>query len=85
MTPQQHQQILHALTRYDERASKSKGYNRYAFAHYCAAIDKARDLTTSGLTIRQALCKCFTDRLLDCVLRSVGEALATREEMRGWL
>lgn len=83
MTTQQHDRLLAALTEYDRKQSTKRGYNHYALAHYMAALGRAQDAMREGCSIREALLRCFNDRLLDCCLKAVGEAKYTREEMYG--
>lgn len=76
--------LTHAVTEYDRKQSKRKGYNIYALAHYLGAVQEA--MAELGLdTLRDTLVEHFNGRLLDVVLKAVGEAPSTREEQRGSL
>lgn len=72
--------LMNALTEYDRKQSTKRGYNRYALGQYCAAMQEVRIAVESGDTLRQALCANFCGRLLDVLLRSVGEETSTRDE-----
>ena len=75
--------IFNALTEYDRKQSTKRGYNPYALGHYAKALKSvATDMEHGAPSLRVAVLVNFSDRLLDCVLRSVGEAKFTREEMQ---
>ena len=82
MDPIVRARIVCALTEYDRRASKRRGHNPYALSHYFAALQSADERIADGTALRPALCRSFTDRLLDCVLKAAGLPLATRDEIR---
>ena len=79
----QHAKILNALTKYDEKQSRRKFYNSYAFGQYCGALQNTQRHCDNGVHIRDALLNCFCGRLLDVVLKSVGMSIATASEHRG--
>lgn len=70
--------LAHAATAYDRRRQNRKGHNPYALPQYFAAIDNAVFLMAAGSTPRKALCEVFNDRLLDCLLKAIGESVAVR-------
>lgn len=74
--------LLNALTEYDRRASKRKGYNPYALGHYFAALERVREAMANGTAIRQALLANFNGRLLSAALKAVGEPDFTLDEIR---
>lgn len=71
-----------ALIQYDEKQRKKKGYNRNAIALYLQALDRAVDDVAAGESVRRALCLNFTGRLLDVLLKSIGEPISTINEQR---
>lgn len=74
--------LICALTEFDRRAAKRKGYNVHALGHYCrAAADVSADVR-AGRTWRAAILANFTGRLLDASLRGIGETPATDQEHR---
>ena len=81
-----HSALVHAATEQDRkqeaRAAKSRrGYhNPYALAQYLARIEEVESDIAAGATVRAALVAAFSDRLLDHMLRAVGEAPHAREE-----
>jgi hypothetical protein len=79
-----HDKLLMALTEYDVKQSRKKGYNPYALSHYMTALGEATSMMESGVTLRTALLKNFCGRLLDVCLKSVGEPTSTKQEQRGW-
>jgi len=86
----EHYQMLHAVTEYDRRQQHKAGHNPYFLGHAVGAIHRAEDLMKNGYqgrsyTRREALLACFCGRLLDKVLKAVGEPVATTDEhRRGW-
>jgi hypothetical protein len=81
MTPDQLRfKLVHAATEYDRKQEGKRGYNPYALLQYFVAIDQAIAHHESGKTIRQALVSNFCDRLLDCLLKAVGEPKSTKGE-----
>lgn len=86
--PKLHFKLVSAVTDYDRKqsaryASKGPGfYNIYALSHYLGAVQEAENKIAQGVPVRKALTQHFTGRLLDVVLKAVGEAPSTREEQR---
>ena len=76
----EHDKIVSALLAYDARQSK-KYYNRYALPQYLGALERAETDAANGSTLRQALVTNFSDRLLDTVLKAIGEAPASLNEL----
>ncbi len=74
--------ITHAVTEYDRRASTRKGYNMYALSIYLGACQETAADYDSGVPLRRALVSHFTGRLLDAVLKAVGEPKSTDAEQR---
>jgi hypothetical protein len=77
-----HFRIVNALTSYDRKASTRKFHNPYALGQYFQALECAEAQVDGGATLRDALVKNFCGRLLDVVLRSVGEQVSTKQECR---
>ena len=71
-----------ALIQYDEKERKKKYYNKNAIALYLQALDRAVDDVAAGHTIRRALCLNFNGRLLDILLKAIGEEKSTLQEQR---
>jgi len=82
MTSDQKRKLVHALTQYDAKAEKRKGYNPYALPQYFHAMDAAAEEVRDGRTLREALMAYFTGHLLDVALKAVGEAPSTDQEQR---
>jgi len=86
--PRIRQKILNALTEFDRKASKRAGHNRYALGHYCKALQSVEtDLAHGAPSLRIAILVNFNDRLLDAVLRAIGEPEFTPQErwtIRTW-
>lgn len=74
--------ITHAVTEYDRKQSTRKGYSIYALSHYLGACQETATDVDSGIPLRQALTAHFCGRLLDVVLKAVGEAKSTDTEQR---
>lgn len=82
-----HVALVSALTAYDAReeakARRSKYRNQhshYALAHYLGGLERAEAQVQSGVDLRVALSDCFCGRLLDFVLRAIGEPKLSEEE-----
>lgn len=77
-----HNKLVHAATDFDRKQS-SKPYNIYALGRYLKAIEDAEvDIAEQHITIRKALFGHFNGRLLDVMLKAVGETKSTSEEVR---
>lgn len=73
--------LLNAVTEYDRQQSTKSGYNHYALGHYCAAVTKVvRYVEEHGYPVRLSILNCFCGRLLDRVLKAVGEKRHTKDE-----
>jgi hypothetical protein len=68
--------LLHAVTEWDRRASKRKGYNPFALGLMFEAVDRTSAAIEGGATVRVALVANFNDRLLDHCLKAVGEEVS---------
>ncbi len=75
----QHARLAMAVTEYDRKQERRKGFNSYALPQYFAAIDDAEQRNGS---IREGLVYHFSGRILDAVLKAIGESKATLEEHR---
>ena len=82
MTETQNVKLLNAVTEYDRKQSTGKYYNMYALSHYLGACHAAEERIAAGMSVRQALAASFTGRLLDVVLKAVGEVKSTDAEQR---
>ena len=74
-------QLLSAATAYDRRQSTRRGYNPHALGIYFERIDEVCADVQRGASVRRALCAGFSDRLLDHLLKAVGEAPSKPEEL----
>ena len=68
--------LISAATAFDRKQSTKRGHNPYALAIYFERIDLVCKEIDGGKPIRQALLDGFNDRLLDHLLKSVGESPA---------
>lgn len=75
--------LAHAVTRYDERQSKTKHYNRYALGQYLRRVDDIVQDIAAGAPVRAAIVAGMTGPLLNACLKAVGEQPATRDELSG--
>lgn len=75
--------LVHAATAYDRRRAKGKRYNYYALGQYLMRIDQVCADIAKGASPREALIRAFSDRLLDAMLKGIGESPHTREEKHG--
>ncbi len=80
--PGAYTKLVMALTEYDRKQEGKPGYNRYALPQYLGAAQRAQELVNSGETVRNALIKCFSGRLLSVALKAVGEPKGTDDEIR---
>lgn len=77
-----HFKLVHAVTEYDRRQSTRRGYNRWALPQYLGACTSAEEDIAAGKPVRAALVSNFCGRLLDVVLKAVGEPKSTDLEQR---
>lgn len=77
-----HFTLVHTVTEYDRKQSTKRGYNIYALSQYLNAIEVAEIRMEKGRTLREALVSSFNGRLLDRLLKAVGEPTSTVEEQR---
>ena len=78
-----HTQLVCSVTEYDRLQESKKCYNRYALVHYlrgCEQIDRL--VKEHNLSVEDAVCTCFLDRLQSHVLRFLGYNLASNEVIR---
>jgi hypothetical protein len=78
-----HTALVHAATMYDRKEETKRGYNRYALGQYLMRIDEVEADIKAGTPPRAALLAAFNDRLLDHMLKAIGEPEFTRDEMTG--
>ena len=81
--------LSHTVTEYDRkqlqrhmRNPRRSYHNPYALGQYLKAVEYTMADVKLGMTIRAALVDHFTGKLLDVVLRSVGEPISTDKEQR---
>ena len=63
--------MISAVTQFDARASKKKGYNPHALGIYLQRIDEVCADIERGADIRRAIIAGFSGRIADCILKSV--------------
>jgi len=68
-----HHRLLHAVTEYDRKQEKRKGYNHYALAQYIGRLQEIEKDIAAGMSVREALVSGFNGRLLDILLKAAGE------------
>ena len=76
-----HSALVHAVTEYDRRESTKRGYNYYALGQYLIRLEEIEADIADGMPTRTALLRAFNGRLLDHLLKAVGEPKYTRDEM----
>lgn len=74
--------LAHAVTEYDRRQQNRRGYNPYALAHYCGAVQRIEEEIGNGAEVRAAVVANLTGRLASFVLRTIGHAPLTDAEAR---
>ena len=71
--------MIHAVTEYDKKQQKKQYYNKFALPQYIRGVNDAYQMMPKA-GIRLSLFAIFNNRLLNCVLKSVGEPKVTKEE-----
>jgi hypothetical protein len=69
--------LVHVVTEYDRKQEAKRGFNRYALAQYLQALDCVGNDIKAGYNLRDAFVNNFCGRLLDVLLRAVGEPKST--------
>ena len=67
-----HSRLVHALTEWDIRQSKTKHYNRWALGQYFQALDNVKEAMAQGANLADALMKGFNGALLRYLAKKVG-------------
>jgi hypothetical protein len=67
-----HHKMTHALTQYDARASKRKGYNIFALPQYLSRVDAVVQDIEAGADPAKAIAAGFSGRLQDLCLKACG-------------
>lgn len=80
--------LVSAATAYDQRCEAQERRRRYPvniyrLGHILGRIDEVMADIEAGASPRAALLAAFNDRLLDALLKAVGEPKFTRDEMLG--
>lgn len=76
--------LVHVLTQYDRRQERRPDYNPYALGRYLLAANQVEeDVKLRGLTLRDAIIRQFTGRLVVAVLKGMGLEPPTLAEIRG--
>jgi hypothetical protein len=75
--------LIHAVSKYDEKQSKKKSYNRNALGIYIQRIEEIMLDLNKGADLRAAVVAGFTGRLADTCLRELNLSITTDEEQRG--
>ena len=71
--------MIHTVTMYDQKESKKKYYNKWALPQYIRGVNDAYAMMPDK-GVRTALMKVFNNRLLNNLLKAVGEPKITKEE-----
>lgn len=83
MTPKEmHARLELAVTEYDRRQSKRKGYNPYALGQYLSAVNDIGALLAIDAEPRKAILSRMKGRLADHCLKALSLPLQTAEELR---
>ena len=69
--------LIHAATQYDIKEARKKYHNIYALAQYSERIDEILEDIEAGIPPRDALSAGFEGRLLNALLKAVGESKAS--------
>lgn len=78
-----HSQLACAVTDYDRKQSTKKFHNIWALGHYLKGCDQVCALVDRhNLSVEDASCTCFIDRLQSHVLKFLGYNIADRETIR---
>ena len=77
-----HNKLVSALIQYDEKESRKKHHNRHFIGIALGALETAEEDIAAGVTVRTALVNNFCGRLLDILLKTVGETPSTDLEQR---
>lgn len=72
--------MFNAVTEFDRKESTKRNYNPYALGQYAAALARVDEYTGDGLSIREAVIRCFVGRLQGVVLKSIGQLPAEQSE-----
>jgi hypothetical protein len=72
--------LISALTAYDAKQAKKKGYNQWALPQYFERADQIWMDICAGADVRSAIIAGFNGPLVDYCLRSLGLAVTTPEE-----
>jgi hypothetical protein len=75
-----HDQMVHAVTGYDRKQAGKRSYNRYALGRYLERVADIEADVGRGADVRKAIVAAFTGKLLDAVLRGIGQPIATKDE-----
>ena len=75
-----HAALTHALTLYDQKEAKKKGYNRYALGIYFQRLEEIMADIERGADPRQAIVAGFDGRLADACCRAIGATITTKKE-----
>ena len=75
--------LVSLLTRFDERESKKKNYNRYALGIYLQRADSVLKDIEMGAKTRAAIVAGFNGRLGDFILRGLKLPVTTEQEQIG--
>lgn len=74
------EKLIHAVTAYDRKQSKKRGYNPHALGIYFQRIDEICADIERGADVRKALCAGLSDRLLDHCLKALELPVSTVTE-----
>lgn len=72
--------LVHALTEYDRKQSRKRGYNPHALGIYFQRLDDICADIDAGADVRAAIVAGFSDRLVDSCLRALKLPITTNDE-----
>lgn len=65
--------LFNAITEYDRRESKKKYYNRYALAHYAAALTNIKQSVSNGASYEDAINEFTCGSVAKCLLKALNK------------
>ena len=78
-----HDTLIHAVTDYDRKQWRKRGYNPHALGIYFERVEAICADMRAGAGLREAITAGFSGKLADACLRAFGLPITTDEESRG--
>jgi hypothetical protein len=77
-----HSRLASAVTQYDIKQERRRGYNKWALPQYLQAVDRTvTAVGRDGLTVERAILENFNGRLAHWLFRAIG---MTGDELDRW-